>query len=103
MSTDGKKANYSRTIYTKEATFWPDSESCGEYFIPSKENPFVCMQTLDDVIKNTKVEDKNRFTTLEDYPYPGIWKLKWGNLVKVTVPPGYIIDYYSLDGDYINY
>ncbi len=54
-------------------------------------------------MKYTGVKEEDRFTALSDYPYPGIWKLKAGLPVNITVPPGYIINYYSFEGIYVNY
>lgn len=98
-----KKTSYPRTIQTTEATFWPDSASCGVDYVTSKDHPFVCMKTLGDVIKYTGIIDIERFTTLPDFPYPGIWKLKSGDPVKLIIPPGYLVDYRSLEGIYVDY
>lgn len=97
------KTNFSRSVWTQEATFWPDPESCADYFSQSSEKPYICMRTIDEVMKYTGISDINRIATLPDYPFPGIWKLQAGLPVKINVPPGYIINHYSFEGIYVNY
>lgn len=97
-----RKANFPREIKTNEATFWPDPESCNPN-TAIKQIQYVCMRTIDNVIKNTNIPNKDRITTLADQPFPGVWKLKLGDPLEITVPPGYIVQYSSLDGIYVNY
>lgn len=96
------KTTVSRQTAVLEATFWPDPASCGKDWAPSEERPFVCMKTRAGAAAGFRVPE-DRLTTLKDYPYPGIWKLKAGGPVKVTIPPGYTMDAALLDGFYVNY
>lgn len=95
-----KIASYPRTLKTLEATFWPQPDSCGEALNGSN---FVCMKTVDEVMKYTGISDSNRIKTLPEYPYPGIWKLTFGDPVTITIPPGYIVNYYAVTGFYVDY
>jgi len=96
-------ASYSRTVITSEATFWPDPESCASYFTPTSEKPFICMKTIQEVMKHTGITDVSRITTVATFPYPGIWKMTAGAPMAITVPPGYIINHQSIDGVYVTY
>ncbi len=96
-----RKANFPRTIYTTPATLWPDINSCNPEYANNTNYPFVCMITIDDVAKLTGVSDKNRFSIIGNYP--GVWRLLEGTPVKLTVPPGYIIDHHALEGTYVTY
>lgn len=96
-----KKANYPRKIKTNEATFWPDNYACGIDFFPTKERPFVCMLTKEDVAKYTGVNNKERFKKVNNLD--GLWKMEKGEIMEITVPPGYIIHYNSFEGGYVNY
>lgn len=94
-----RKANHSRIVWTIEATFWPDSVSCEDWYVPSDSQPYQCMKTLEDVVKYAGVENFDRFTQLDK----GVWKMNLGAPVKVTVPPGYILHHYSFEGVYVTY
>lgn len=96
-----RKASYPRKIKTNEATFWPDNDACGIDFFPTQERPFVCMLTKEDVAKYTGVNDKERFKKVNNMD--GLWKMEKGEIAEITVPPGYIIDYNSFEGEYVNY
>lgn len=98
-----RKANTYRTIKAKQVTFWPDPASCGKEYFTSEQAPFVCMKTKDQVMKETKVFDYERIDTVPNFVFPGIWRIKDGPLVDITIPPGYIIDYSALNGIYIHY
>lgn len=98
-----RKASYKRTVTTNEITFWPDPASCGKDYFTSEKAPFVCMRTLDEVIKSTGVYDPERFSKIPKFDHPGIWKMKKGTIVNVNIPPGYVIDYSSFEGKYINF
>jgi hypothetical protein len=95
-----RKANYDRTVFTTEATFWPDSESCEDWYQVDEIHPFHCMKTLQDVLVMTKISDLSRIKPLE---YTGVWRLETGLPEKVTVPAGYIIQYSALDGSYVDF
>lgn len=94
-----RKASYARTTWTIEATFWPDTTSCEDGYIPTNAQPYQCMKTLEDVVKYTGITDFDRFTEFNK----GVWKMKLGVPIKVTVPPGYILHHYSFEGVYVNY
>jgi hypothetical protein len=96
-------ANKSRNVWTTEATFWPDPESCSDYFQSTSNKPYICMKTIKDMAKYTGISDLNRIKSLPEYPYPGVWVMTKGDPVKITVPPGYIINHYSMDGVYVTY
>lgn len=96
-------SNQARQVLTTEATFWPYSNACADWFYKTDEKPYECMSSLDEVIRQTGVTDVSRITTVSDYPYPGIWKIKDGDPVMVTVPPGYIIHHRSLEGIYVEF
>lgn len=96
-----RKTNYPRQVKTISATFWPDPGSCGDNFFPTPERPYVCMKTLFDVMKDTGLVDPTRFTQVDKLP--GVWRLKEGTPVNITIPPGYFVQHYSFDGFYVNY
>jgi len=98
-----RKANYTRTIKTNEATLWPDSQSCENGFIHDAQRPYICLKTKDDVKKMAGVNDVSRITTVPDYEYTGIWKIKNGKPIDIIIPPGYIVDYNATEGIYINF
>lgn len=93
-----EKSKEPRTVVTTEATFWPDAFTC-DYPLESKA--YVCMFTLEDVLKNTGISDKTRLRQLKEYK--GVWHLQWGKPITITVPPGYFINHYSFEGVYVNY
>ena len=95
-----RSASYPRTIILDEATFWPEPRACDNNF---KHQYFVCPKTTDDFMSETGISDELRITTLAEFPSPGIWKLSKGAPIKVTVPPGYILDYTATDGIYVNF
>ncbi|MDD4937979.1 MAG: hypothetical protein PHX34_03090 [Candidatus Shapirobacteria bacterium] len=94
------KTSFSRTTITTEATFWPDTQSCEDWYQTNEQNPYLCLKTLSDFIKNTSINDPAR---IESLGYPGVWHLKNGLPQKIIIPPGYIINHYSLTGVYVNY
>lgn len=96
-----RKANFSRTVKTMYATFWPDPGSCGSNFFSTPDKPYVCMRTIADVLKDTGVNDPDRFSSVDTFP--GVWHLKEGTPVEITIPPGYFIQYYSFQGMYVNF
>ncbi len=98
-----RKTNFVRTVKTTQATFWPDPAACDKQYITSEIAPFVCMRTLDEVMRQTKLFDSTRITKVPNFNFPGIWRITPGTIVEITVPPGYIIDYNSFEGTYINY
>ena len=73
----------------------------GENFFPTPEKPYVCMKTIFDTMKDTGLVDPSRFTQVDKLP--GVWRLKEGTPVTVTIPPGYFVQHYSFDGFYVNY
>jgi hypothetical protein len=96
-----RKANFPRSVKTIYATFWPDPGSCGNNFFPTPEKPYVCMKTITDVLKETGVSDADRFSQVDNLT--GVWHLKEGSPVTITIPPGYFIQYYSFQGIYVNF
>jgi hypothetical protein len=96
-------ANYPRTLTTVEATFWPNPEACDKNFQPSTDKPFPCMRTVQEVMKATGIKDEDRITTVPNFAYPGIWKMTFGDPIEITVPAGYIVNHYSIDGVYVTY
>ena len=94
------RTDFSRKVITTEAIFYPADAVCAWDFEPSEENPYVCMKTIEDVVAYTGLSDEGRFEKGEGF---GIWKLKWGKPTEITVPAGYIIHHYSLDGIYVDY
>ncbi|MDQ5950807.1 MAG: hypothetical protein QG639_83, partial [Patescibacteria group bacterium] len=96
-------ANYSRSVVTPEITFWPESDSCADWFTPTPEKPYVCMRTVQEVMQHTGMEDPSRITQLEEFPYPGIWKITYGDPVEVNIPAGYVVDHYSFEGAYVTF
>jgi hypothetical protein len=94
------KASFSRTVITTQATFYPDSQSCQDNYQTNAQNPFICLKTLSDFIKNTSIIDTSRIESLSSI---GSWHFKSGLPQKIIVPPGYIINYNSLSGFYVNY
>ena len=96
-------ANYERTIVTKEATYWPDPNACDPNFKPSQLQPYQCLHTREQFLSAADLTNERRLKTLPEHPYPGVWKVTWGEPVELTVPAGYSINYYSLDGVYVSY
>ncbi|QQG44171.1 MAG: hypothetical protein HYW86_04925 [Candidatus Roizmanbacteria bacterium] len=96
-----RKANFPRKVITNEATFWPDPRSCSQY--PPLELPYVCMKNISDFVNYTGISDIKRISKLPEFPYTGVWKLKLGLPLRIIVPPGYIIDYNSIEGIYVNF
>ena len=94
------KASFFRTTVTTEATFWPDSQSCEDWYQTNSQNPSLCLKTLADVFKYTSIIDLSRIKQLE---YTGVWRLEHGLPQKIIIPPGYIIQHYSLTGIYVDY
>jgi len=105
ISTDDFQliANYERSLTTFEATLWPQSDSCAEWFVKTTETPFDCAKTKEQAMLLFAINDPDRLTQLPDYPYPGIWKVKQGDPLSVRIPPGYIVDYYSPKGRYASF
>lgn len=96
-----RKTNFARKTKTISATFWPDPGSCGNNFFPTPERPYVCMKTITDVIKQTGVLDADRFVQVDTLP--GVWRMKDGPPVQITIPAGYFIQHYSFEGMYVNF
>lgn len=96
-----ERASFPRTVLTTEATFYPADDVCAWDYQPSKERPYVCMKTIEDVAMYAGITDPGRVEAVENAP--GVWKLKWGKAIAITVPPGYIINHYSFTGVYVNY
>lgn len=94
------RADFSRKVITTEATFYPADEACAWDFEPSQEKPYVCMRNIQDVVAYTGLKDEGRFEKGDSF---GVWRLKWGKPTEITVPAGYIIHHYSLDGTYVDY
>lgn len=93
--------NYARKAQTTEATFYPADGICAWDFKPNSKKPFICVRSLDDVKTYIGVDDPGRFEADKDHV--GVWKMKWGKPVTVTIPPGYIVNHYSFEGVYVNY
>lgn len=91
-------ANYPRLVKTPEATFWPIS-CAWEYIEPSSH--FVCMKSATDFMRYTGVTDPTRFEKVAGHE--GTWKIHYGVPIELTVPPGYYINHYSLDGFYVSF
>ncbi|MEA2057048.1 MAG: hypothetical protein U9O78_05100 [Patescibacteria group bacterium] len=96
-------ANYDREILTKEATFWPVPEACTQGFEETEQKPYRCLRSKQKFSQETGLKDLSRLKTLQEYPYPGVWKVDWGEPVKLTVPAGYKVNHYSLKGSYVTY
>ena len=88
-------------VLTAEATLYPADKSCAYDYTPTLEKPYICMKTLEDVTKYTQIEDEDRWIKVKNSF--GAWTLKWAKPIEISIPPGYIVHYYSLDGRYINY
>lgn len=95
------QASFSRSTITTEATFWPDVNSCENWYQKDPDHPFRCLKTLADVQKFTGISDLSRIHQVNNYT--GVWRLEPGLPQKITVPPGYTIQHYSLDGAYVDY
>jgi hypothetical protein len=96
-----QKANYPRKLYTTEATFFPADESCSEGYVKDRNHPFVCLRTVDEFMKYTGMSDLGRIE--KDDNNIGVWRMKWGNPVNITLPSGYIVNHYSFDGIYVDF
>lgn len=96
-------ANYSREVVTKEATFWPEPGACADGFTKTEQKPFQCMRTEGEFLKLTGLLDASRLAKVPNFDYPGIWKVTWGVPVKLTIPAGYIINHYAMNGVYVDY
>lgn len=96
-------SNQPRQVVTTQATFWPYSDACSETFLKTDSKPYECIRTRADIARLTGVTDTQRFTTVPEYPYPGIWKLNPGPPILMTVPAGYIIHHQSLEGTYVEF
>jgi len=98
-----KVSNKPRDITVTQATFWPYSDACSDWFYKTTEKPYECARTLNEFIKLTNITEVDRVTTLPDFPFPGIWKLNPGKPTTITIPAGYIIHYQAIDGTYIDF
>ena len=98
-----RHANYKRTIVTKEATFWPYPDACADWFVKSIQQPFECMRSIEGFMELTGLTVANRIVKVQGEGSQGVWKLSWGDPVKLTIPEGYIINHYSIDGLYVNF
>lgn len=96
-----RKASYTRDVVTTEATFWPHSDSCESWYLTDANNPYQCIKSQQDFIKLVGPISLDRFHQVEDYA--GVWRLKPGLPVRISVPPGYIIHHSSFDGAYVNF
>lgn len=95
-----KPSDAFRDLVTTEATFYPKDGTCAYEVNPSPENPYVCIRNIHDVARLVGIDDQGRFEQLSG---PGSWHMKWGKPTRIKLPPGYIIDHYSLDGIYVNF
>lgn len=93
-----ERSDKPRSITTKEATLWADPTACAS---PTPVKNYVCMHTLADVVSNTGIVDTKRIQPIAEYP--GVWKVTWGLPITFTIPPGYYVDRYALEGVYVNY
>jgi hypothetical protein len=98
-----RKANVPRKVRAREVTFWSDDYACSPGKTWKDSWPFICMRTIDEVVQQTGIKDKNRITKIPEFSGEGIWKIKYGKPVEVTIPPGYFIHYNSLEGVYVDY
>lgn len=99
-----RKANYPRTTYVLEATLWPDSSFCTESVFTLGTKDYVCIRDLDTMLKTANITDKTRVKPYyDDAGESGVWYIPKGNPLKITVPAGYIMDYYGQEGIYVNY
>lgn len=96
-------ANYERVLVTKVATFWPEPSACADGFSKTDSKPYECMLSEVEFLRLTGLLDATRLSKVPDFEYPGVWKVNWGEPVKLSVPAGYIINHYSLDGIYVDY
>ncbi len=92
-----RKANYTRSTFTTEATFWADPLSCSSDYM----GDFKCMHTIQEFITQTGIENTSRVEQVEGHE--GSWRLMHGDVVKITIPPGYFIEYRSLQGRYVDF
>lgn len=99
----GKKVDYSREVYIAGAIFLADPSNCMYRHSSSSATSSKCIYSIDDFIKFIGIDpnERTRITQLKEYE--GTWKIEKGDVIKVKVPPGYILDYQSLNGIYINY
>lgn len=98
-----RKANYTRAVKTTEATLWPDSKSCNRAYEVKNQSPYICLETIDDVMNETGVTDKTRISKIAEFPSIGVWKIKPGKALTLTIPPGYIVNHSALSGIYVTY
>lgn len=98
-----RKTNYKRTVKTTEATLWPDTKSCSDEYVVDMQHPYVCLKSIDDVVRETGITDKSRIATIKEFPARGVWKIKRGTATTFTIPPGYIINHSALTGSYVNF
>ena len=96
-----RKANYPRTLTTTDVVFWPDIGACAENFIPNPITPYICMRTIQDVVKFTGVTDLKRIEQFGETP--GLWKITYGSSLDITMPAGYIVERYEREGIYVDY
>lgn len=93
-----QKVDYARPVKTSEATLWADPTSCTN---PLAAPQYICLYTIEDVMKYAGVTDKKRIQKLKEYE--GAWKILWGKPITLILPQGYITSHYALEGIYVNY
>lgn len=96
-----RKSNTDRMLLTTDVTLWPDPGSCGPSYRTGDSGPYVCMKSVSDVTTYTGMQDAGRIRQVDSYD--GVWRIEYGDPVRITVPPGYIAHHTALTGVYVNY
>lgn len=92
-----RATNFSRKLYTVEATLHPLQGLCDQE--RKTGNVLICLKSVEEIVNATGITDISRLEKNKEVE--GIWKILWGAPLTIQVPAGYTADYYSFDGAYV--
>jgi hypothetical protein len=90
-----RRTNYERAVVTSEAAFFPDPQSCIEGY----SGPFTCITSELRAAEAFGLPNGERLEEIAT----GTWKLTNGVPVRVTIPPGYALDHFTYEGQYVTF
>ncbi len=97
-------ASYPRNVYVIDGVLIPDPAACQAGFTATEELPYACMRTPADFVMQTGFDSALFGTRVQPaQEQEGGWIISKGDVVRITVPPGYRLWHQSLEGTYVNY